>query len=110
MQIEDLQGKPLAVLFNYACHAVVLGKQNRLLSADFPGYAMAYVERRFSGATGLFLQGAAGDLDPYIDVQNDFGPARDQGEELGQEVVRVARGLVGRGGAPGCSEGRRPVG
>lgn len=98
VQIEDLQGKPLAVLFNYACHAVVLGKQNRLLSADFPGYAMAYVERQFSGATGLFLQGAAGDLDPYIDVQNDFGPARDQGEELGQEVVRVARELAGRGG------------
>ena len=93
VRIDDLEGKPLAVLFNYACHAVVLGGGNRLLTADFPGFAMAHVEEQFPGAVGLFLQGAAGDLDPYIDVQDNFGPALDQGKALGEEAVRVLRGL-----------------
>ncbi|NKB70388.1 MAG: T9SS type A sorting domain-containing protein [Candidatus Latescibacteria bacterium] len=95
VRIDDLDGKPLAVLFNYACHAVVLGGGNRLLTADFPGYAMGHVEEQVPGAIGLFLQGAAGDLDPFIDVQNNFAPALEQGRELGGEVVRVVRQLAG---------------
>jgi hypothetical protein len=39
----------------------------------------------------LFLQGAAGDLDPYTAVQTSFAPVREQGEVLGREVERVAR-------------------
>ena len=94
IRIDDLDGTPLAVLFNYACHAVVLGGGNHLLTADFPGFAMAHVEEQFPGALAIFLQGAAGDLDPWIDVQNLFAPAQSQGEELGREVVRVTTQLA----------------
>ena len=48
------------------------------------------------GAPALFLQGAAGDIDPLIDVQSRFEPAQSQGESLGAEVVRVARGEMER--------------
>ena len=91
VRVENTAKEPIAILFNYACHAVVLGSQNRHLTADFPGYATRYIEAQFPGATALFLQGAAGDLDPYIDVQNSFEPAKSQGETLGVEVVRVVR-------------------
>jgi len=97
VRLDHPDGSPAAVLFNYACHPVVLGGGNRLLTADFPGFAMGLVEENFPGAMALFLQGAAGDLDPYIDVQNDFDPAREQGEELGREVVQVARKLAEEG-------------
>ncbi len=93
VRVDDRAGNPLAILLNYACHPVVLGSGNRQLTADYPGYACAYLERRFPGTVALFLQGADGDLDPYIDVQNDFAPAQDQGEELGREVERVVRAL-----------------
>lgn len=93
VRVDDRAGNPLAILLNYACHPVVLGNGNRQLTADYPGYACAYLERRFPGTVALFLQGADGDLDPYIDVQNDFAPAQDQGEELGREVERVVRAL-----------------
>lgn len=97
VRLDNPDGSPVAILFNYACHPVVLGSGNRQLTADFPGFSMGLVEAKFPGTTAFFLQGAAGDLDPYIDIQNDFGPARDQGEELGREVVRVTRGLEEEG-------------
>ncbi|MBM3278878.1 MAG: neutral/alkaline non-lysosomal ceramidase N-terminal domain-containing protein [Candidatus Handelsmanbacteria bacterium] len=91
VRVDGLEGQPVALFCHYACHPVVLGPENRWLTADFPGYACAYLERQFPGALALFLQGGCGDLDPYVDVQNDFDPAREQGEVLGREVARVAR-------------------
>lgn len=90
VRVDRIDGRPLAVLFTHACHAVVLGSANRLLTADFPGYASALIEREIPGATALFIQGAGGDIDPLIDVQSRFEPALTQGEKLGAEVVRVA--------------------
>ena len=70
----------------------MLGAANRLLTADYPGYASSFIERELQGAPALFLQGAAGDIDPLIDVQSRFEPAESQGKALGAEVVRVVRG------------------
>lgn len=93
VRLDGADGNPVALLCHYACHPVVLGAGNPYLTADFPGYTCAYLENQFPGALALFLQGACGDLDPYVDVQNDFGPAREQGEVLGREVERVARAM-----------------
>ncbi|MFH1570269.1 MAG: neutral/alkaline non-lysosomal ceramidase N-terminal domain-containing protein [Gemmatimonadota bacterium] len=94
VRLDDATGQPVAVLVNYACHAVVLGSGNHRLTADFPGYATAYLERQLPGAVALFLQGAAGDLDPRVDVQNGFAPAQTQGQILGREALRVVRDLA----------------
>ena len=93
VRVDDLKGNPVALLCNYACHPVVLGSGNQLLTADFPGYTCAYLEKQFPGALALFLQGGCGDLDPYVDVQNDFAPAQAQGEVLGREVARVVQAM-----------------
>jgi hypothetical protein len=92
-RIDALDGKPLALLANYACHPVVMGKSNLLLTADFPGATMAYLETQFPAVMPFFLQGGCGDLDPYVDVQEDFAPVRDQGEELGREIAEVFRAM-----------------
>lgn len=88
-RLDEIDGRPLALLANYACHPVVMGKSNLLLTADFPGAAMDYLVGQFPGVMPFFLQGGCGDLDPYIDVQEDFAPVRSQGEELGRSIANL---------------------
>jgi hypothetical protein len=51
---------PLAVLTCYACHPVVLGADNTLWTADYPGYVRRGLEREFGGVA-LFATGCTGD-------------------------------------------------
>ena len=62
--LADSGGRPIAVLWSYACHPVSFAEP-RKVSADFPGV----VRRALRGALGsdlpvLFLQGCAGDIRP----------------------------------------------
>jgi neutral ceramidase len=56
-------GAPMATVVNFACHGTVLGPKNLFVSADWIGAMRPRVERALGGLT-LFLQGAAGDLNP----------------------------------------------
>lgn len=95
--VDDESGKPRAVIVNYACHAVVLGPDNRQISADYPGYLRQRLERELPGALCLFTQGGAGDINPYLDKQpvteNGFAEAEKMGTALAEEVLKVARKL-----------------
>ncbi|MFN0110358.1 MAG: neutral/alkaline non-lysosomal ceramidase N-terminal domain-containing protein [Blastocatellia bacterium] len=97
IRVDDETGKPRAVLVNYACHAVVLGPDNRQISADYPGYLRQRIERELPGALCLFAQGGAGDINPYLDKQpvaeNGFGEAEKTGNALADEVLKVAAKL-----------------
>ncbi|MEK7832453.1 MAG: neutral/alkaline non-lysosomal ceramidase N-terminal domain-containing protein [Acidobacteriota bacterium] len=97
IRVDDETGKPRAVLVNYACHAVVLGPDNRQISADYPGYLRQRIERELPGALCLFAQGGAGDINPYPDKQpvaeNGFGEAEKTGNALAEEVLKVAAKL-----------------
>jgi hypothetical protein len=90
-RLYEIDGRPLALLANYACHPVVMGKSNLQLTADFPGAALDYFTEQFPGVTPFFLQGGCGDLDPYIDVQDDFAAVQTQGQELGRDIARLFR-------------------
>ena len=61
---ETLNGEPLAMLINFACHPVVFGPRNLLISPDYPGYLVDFVERTWGG-TAIFVNGCCGDIDPY---------------------------------------------
>jgi hypothetical protein len=64
VKFESLQGEPIAVYFNYACHAVVTGNTD-MLSGDFPGEAERYIEDSFDDKiVALFSSGAQGDQNP----------------------------------------------
>jgi len=56
---------PIATIFNYACHGVVLGGQNLEISADWIGAAAAEIEAA-TGAPAPFLQGCSGNINPRI--------------------------------------------
>src|SRR5437762_3386288 len=61
LRIDDDRGQTRAVLMNYACHPTVLGPDNLLASADFPGAAIDRIEAA-RGAFALFVNGAEGDV------------------------------------------------
>ncbi len=98
MRIDDGNGKPLALLVNYACHPVVLGPDNLKYSADFVGTMANTVEKAFERAPlCFFLQGAAGDINPYYattTLADGVIAKRDwSGEQLGEEAVHIAKAI-----------------
>ena len=83
IKLVDGTGSPIAVLVNYACHPVVLGPDHVEYSADYCG-EMARLVKESTGAECLFLQGACGDLNPYLDKT----PVKDGGIEAMRGVGR----------------------
>lgn len=66
LRVDTADGAPLAVVSNYACHAVVMGYDSNLISGDWPGYSSRLLEAEL-GCMALFTQGGAGDLNPLTE-------------------------------------------
>ncbi len=94
IRLDRPDGSALAVLFNYACHPVVMGPDNYLYSADYVGGACAVVEEQLK-AKCLFLQGGCGNINPYMDKipldQGGLEEMRKMGRALGDLLVTTAR-------------------
>ncbi len=58
--------KPIVTLVHYACHPVIFGPDNRRYSADWVGEMCKGVAAA-TGGECVFLQGGAGDINPYLD-------------------------------------------
>ena len=74
-----------ATLFSYACHPVVLGRDNYQISADFPGAAARCIEAA-TGGRALFVNGACGDVNPRV-ANGSFADVECLGQELGRAVL-----------------------
>ena len=77
-----------------AAHPVVLGRSHLTeYSADFPGAMCRYVEETLDGQPlVMFLQGAAGDINPLY-LRAGAREVQLVGRELGREVVRVTQSI-----------------
>lgn len=96
LRVDGADGRVLAVIINYACHPVIFGPDNLRYSADYPSATAEVVEKAFGpSAVSMFLQGAAGDINPYFDKMRLDEDADkllvETGRKLGDEAVRVAR-------------------
>ena len=95
LRVESPDGKLAGVLFGAACHNTTYGSRDNQISGDFASAAQAFVEREFPGAQAMFMQGLAGDANPYPNSLNDPAKrpaaeiAREHGASLGREVIRV---------------------
>lgn len=87
VRIDDADGRPQAVILNYQCHLVTLGGSCRSITADFAAIARDVVEQE-TGATCVFLQGAAGDLNPRR-MGMDWDNVAALGTELGTAALRA---------------------
>ena len=98
VRIDDAAGRPLALMIHYACHGTSLGGRNARVSGEWMGRMQAVAERQVPGLGAMFVQGAAGDINPRV-VGGLDGHADNiratwaLGEEIGAEVVRVYRTL-----------------
>ncbi|MBC7812104.1 MAG: neutral/alkaline non-lysosomal ceramidase N-terminal domain-containing protein, partial [Burkholderiales bacterium] len=69
IRVDSADGKRLAVVGNYACHAVVMGYDSLLISGDWPGYSSRHLETFLgNGAVAMFGQGGAGDINPLTET------------------------------------------
>ncbi len=82
LRIDDLAGRPLAVMMSAACHTVVLGPKTLSLSPDFIGPARELIEHAI-GAPSLFLQGAAGNINPACGIGSGGGDQYEDSHRLG---------------------------
>jgi len=88
IRFDDLEGKPIALMVNYAAHPTMLPGGDLRFSAEWPGQMMYAVEEGLETNVG-FLQGAAGDMSckPTEETKGIelFGKA------IGEEVLKIAR-------------------
>jgi len=99
LRIDKMSGKPKAVFINYACHGTSLGGRNNTISPEWMGHMLEYVEKDIPGVTGIFGQGAAGDINPRfvggLDGRvDDLEATANLGYEIGREVVKVYNSIT----------------
>ncbi len=116
VKFESLSGKPIALLINYAVHAVVMGPANLQVSGDLAGATSRFVEQHYrvpernlrgdlgaglrlrpeeasgeEGMVAVWTSGAAGDQNPVsLETGTSFTLVDALGKILGEEAVRVA--------------------
>lgn len=87
----------VASIVNFACHPTILDARTRLYSADFPGVARQVIHS-LVGGQAVYLQGAAGDINPVL-AEPGAAEAHRTGTILGaataREVLLGARSLGG---------------
>ena len=101
LKIERLDGRPLAVVYNFACHPIQ-GVPSGGNTADITGFSSKAIEESLGeGSVALFVQGCAGDINPtkYKDVD---GPrdAEPLGNLLGLSVLRALKQIKTAESAP----------
>src|SRR6185503_9795829 len=88
LRVDDLEGNASAVIVAYAAHPVVMGYHTYLLSPDYPGVVRRIVEQA-TGATCLFLTGAAGNQAARSFLQDDWGEKERMGGQIGGAAVQT---------------------
>jgi len=95
IRIDDENGNPLGVLANFGCHAVVLGYDNLLISADWPGVTSQTLERALGReSVCIVTQGGSGDVNP---LTNQVRARLQSGISIGTMKGRVYYGDQNKG-------------
>jgi hypothetical protein len=96
---ETPDGKPLAIYYNYAVHAVVTGNLD-LVSADIPGATSSYIEESLGpDVVALWSTGASGDQNPiYFQQTYDLRQIRIEdyarrGEDISNAMPPGGQGM-----------------
>lgn len=95
IRIETTDGKPMALIANYAIHGTVLAIEDARISGDVPGVVAQYVEEQ-TGAPLLFVNGALGNIAPRFSISvNNTGKKDGQLKQfrklLGEPILEANR-------------------
>lgn len=94
IRIDRLDGSPLAVIYNFACHPLI-GVPGGGVTANYPGFASKVIEETLgNGVMALFLQGAGGDITEVL--YKDVNRPRDSepiGTMLGISTLKALKDI-----------------
>jgi putative membrane-bound dehydrogenase-like protein len=85
---EGKDGKPMAVVFGYACHNTTLSFYD--WCGDYAGFAQIGVEKAFPGAVAMFWAGCGGDANPQ--PRGKLEQCEEHGKDLADAVASVVKG------------------
>jgi hypothetical protein len=89
---SDAQGKPLAIVINYACHCTTIDGDFNRTHGDWAGVAQECVEADHPGVTALVCIGCGADANPEPRGKAEMtGP---HGRAVADEVRRLLRGKL----------------
>ncbi len=90
------RGRVKAVLFGCGCHAVTLGHDNLLISADYPGCAQRIIEAETGAENALFFNMAEGNVIPdtreiwdSLDTRGYLGGTFKDAEDIGNRLAKA---------------------
>jgi len=87
LAIADEHAGPIAVLFTYGAHPVILGPDNLEISGDYAGHAERVIEENYGDtAVALFALGLAGDVNANFEHRT-FDEVEIFGTALGRAVL-----------------------
>jgi len=81
----EMDGRQPVMIFNYACHGVVMGGENLSISADWIGAARNALESSGKVGTAMFLQGCCGNINPRW--RGTFEEVKHAGESVAQPLL-----------------------
>lgn len=84
MRIDDKNGKPIAIYFNYAAHPVTLSSDNFYFSSDFVHLTREVINKKYPDAVAIYSNGAQADINARTRSEKPMGG------DLGEEVVKIA--------------------
>lgn len=89
LQARTLQGKPIGTLVRWSCHPEVIGPDNNMLTADFPGALCRRIEFKTEGACVFFPGSIGGLLGP--DVEHTFKASKELGEKIAARALSALK-------------------
>lgn len=90
LRVTDPDGKLLAVVINYACHATTLRGGFKQVHGDWPGCAQEFIEADNPGAVAMVTIGCGADADPSPHGTVEL--CQRHGRAIADEVKRLLGG------------------
>lgn len=94
MRVDHADGRPLAVVMNYAAHGIAFDVENQFYSSDVLGAAERAVEQSFeTPVVAMLVQSAAGDVSPRADSRPTLQRIERFGALLAPQVHAIYDGI-----------------
>jgi len=87
------EGRNIATVARYGCHATTLERDNLEITAEFPGEACRTIEQVIGGdTTGIYLQGVCGNINPAW-IRQEYSDVHRVGSIVGAKAAAISQEL-----------------
>jgi putative membrane-bound dehydrogenase-like protein len=90
LRASTSDGKTVAILFNYACHATTLEGRHNRIAGDWPGLAATGIEQLVPGAVAIPMIGCGADTNPEPRGKKEMAIAH--GQAMTESVMKALAG------------------